>query len=134
MPMNRPRGTVPGLALLAGAALLSAGCRNTRPEVPPERPYLAPRGAGMTGDTSAPRVGFSTEPPAQGNALGASMGTMPGAPGSPTGYGTAPGSAIAPPPDILQELPGPGANSVPPAAPMPPRGQMGIGNAPPSPL
>lgn len=130
MPMDRPGPNRTWIRWLACLALTSAGCRHTRPEVPPERPYLNPGGGAAA---SSPRVGFSTEPPAHGNALGTAMSTAPSLPGSAAGYGTAPGTAPIPQPDPLENLPGP-PSSVPPGTNLPPQGRMGIGNAPPSPL
>jgi hypothetical protein len=81
----------------------------------------------------APHVGFSSQPPPHGNALGTAAMTSPGVPGSSAGYGAAAAPSALPSPDPLQDLPGPGS-VVPPGNVMPPRGQMGISGAPPSPL
>ena len=134
MPKDRPGRRASALALVLLAGGVAAGCRHTRSEVPPERPYLAPGGLPAAAPPgAAPHVGFSTEPPAQGHALGTAAMTSPSVPGTSPGYGPAPATSALPPPDPLQNLPGPGS-TVPPGTALPPRGQMGISGAPPSPL
>ncbi len=61
------------------ALLLGTGCRSTRSEVPPGRPYA---GDGR----QAPPVGFSSDPrPLPNNAAGLTPGVIPNTPGK---YGT----------------------------------------------
>jgi hypothetical protein len=145
MPKDRRKRTSRcgrGIGLAAALALAATGCRHTRQEVPPERPYIMPGAAGAAGATApgTPHVGFSSEPPG-GNAFAGSRIT-PGLPGSAEGYAPPPslsnqpahnGSAAAAPaePEPLQDIPPYGA---PPGSGGPPRGTMGTPGAPPSPL
>lgn len=91
MPMDRPHLIVPlrGLGLIIlSAALGSAGCRSTRSEVPPGKPYQTTGGA-------PPSVGFSNEPhPSTAAGMAALYGN--GGPGalSRDGKGTASGDDL----------------------------------------
>jgi hypothetical protein len=91
------------------------GCRNTRPEVPPERPYVMP-GAATTAiigpGSSAPHVGFSSEPPA--GAYASSAGLPSSSAGSNIGSSTAFNGA--PPTDLGLGPVSAGAPSSSPAA------------------
>ena len=69
MPKDRLARLGSTLAVALTLGVPAAGCRNTRPEVPPERPF--PGAAAAAGP--APRVAFSTEPPPGGNALGTNL-------------------------------------------------------------
>ena len=96
MPMDRPsvNGSMRGVGfILVAVALGSAGCRSTRSEVPPGKPYQTTGGA-------PPSVGFSTEPhPSTATGMAALYGNKgPGAlvgdgrgasnPGDDMTYGT----------------------------------------------
>jgi hypothetical protein len=132
-----------GASLGLGAIVAAGGCRHTRPEVPPERPYIMPGAAPAADGTGRPHVGFSSEPPPAGNAYGAAAGIaqgLPGtagAPGAPplfSGESPASGQSVAAPappqPEPLQEMPG---LASPPSTGVPPRGVMGVPGQPPSP-
>jgi hypothetical protein len=144
MPKDR---RIQKLGHLAGGIVIltlsGAGCRNTRPEVPPERPYITPEAAGATAG-GRPHVSFSSEPPPAGNALGTAAGIAQGLPGTagapgapptfshqPPGYGPATTPAAPPQAEPLQDMPGLGP---PPGSGGPPRGVMGTPGALPSPL
>ena len=88
-----------GLSLALVLGTLS-GCRNTRPEVPPERPYATAPNAGTT---APPNVGFSTEPAANGYSGAATTApvNVPGAYGMGAPQRTAPPG----PPSSFRQVP-----------------------------
>lgn len=86
------------LALMLGAL---SGCRNTRPEIPPERPYVTTPNPAAT---APPNVGFSTEPAANGynGAAATAPVNVPGINGmGPAGPRTAPSG----PPSSFRQVP-----------------------------
>jgi hypothetical protein len=73
LPMDRPIRivTVASLNLLVALAAASLGCRSTKSEVPPGRPY-------STGGGQVPAVGFSAEPRPDSLAGSGAYGVAPG--------------------------------------------------------
>ena len=114
----------------------TSGCRHTRPEIPPERPYLAPGTAPSAAQGGAPNIEFSSQPAIMGGALGGAAASMtPAVPSNVGQYGQAPRARNEP-----SSMPG-ADRGVSPASTFPgfpsseqPRGVMGEAGAPPSPL
>jgi hypothetical protein len=139
--MDRLNRTMAGCSLMLLLAA-AGGCRSTRSEVPPGRPYTSDgrqvppvgfsaephpmTGPGNAGGPGAPQ--FGTPSPASSATMGAPTSNQYGPPGTSTGGGPIPGAAFS--------SPGMEASSMPPAglgtpsggaapAQSPPFGQMG---------
>ena len=132
MPMDRPCLVVSArrISLMLAVTMLgSAGCRSTRSEVPPGKPYQTTSGA-------PPSVGFSNEPhPSTASGMAAPYGNR--GPGALTGDGK--GSAnpgddviIGTPPPGTANLGAPTDNRFGPPG-MPGRAQVRPPRPPPSP-
>ena len=105
--MDRHTLTLAGCGLML--LLASTGCKSTRSEVPPGRPYMSDGRQMPPGSTL-----FSSDPhPMAGNALSNTPGNPPGAPGALPGMpGSTPGTPGGQPGAPGQfGTPGPGAST-----------------------
>ncbi len=116
-----------GLGLALGWSLV--GCRSGHPEVPPERPYVAPNPA-----ANAPQVGFSSEPAA--NAFAGMAPASSALPGMNPSRGGGYSSSTLPAAGAMPAAPALGTDAAPASfqPPAPPQGVMGTPGALPSPM